>query len=112
MVALAPDLTIRAISAPAFLATKWEAFRDRGADDPFHSHDLEDIINVMAGRRHVIEEVAASAEDARLFIASETRAFLANQWANDIVAGSLPDARRFPGFADDVVARLRALAAV
>ena len=112
VVALAPDLTIRAISAPAFLATKWEAFRDRGAGDPFHSHDLEDIINVMAGRRHVIEEVAASAEDARLFIASETRAFLANQWANDIVAGSLPDARRFPGFADDVVARLRALAAV
>ena len=66
----------------------------------------------MAGRRHVIEEVAASAEDARPFIASETRAFLANRWANDIVAGSLADARRFPGFADDVVARLRALAAV
>jgi len=111
-VALAPDITIRAISAPAFLATKWEAFRDRGADDPFLSHDLEDIITVVAGRQQVIAEVAASAEEARLFIAEATRTFLAIRWADDIVAGSLPDARRFPGFADVVVARLRALAAI
>ncbi len=109
---LEPDLVIHAISAPAFLATKWEAFRDCGADDPFLSHDLEDIITVMAGRPQVIAEVASSAADPRRFIAASTRAFLANRWANDIVAGSLPDAQRFPGFADDVVARLRALAAV
>jgi len=55
-VALAPDITIRAISAPAFLATKWQAFRERGADDPFLSHDLEDIITVVAGRQSVIAE--------------------------------------------------------
>ncbi len=108
---LEPDLVIRAISAPTFLATKWEAYRDRGADDPFLSHDLEDIISVVAGRQQVIGEVASSAADARRFIAECTRVFLANRWANDLVAGNLPDARRFPAFADDVVARLRALAA-
>jgi len=95
-VALAPDITIRAISAPAFLATKWEAFRDRGADDPFLSHDLEDIITVVAGRQQVIAEVAASADEARLFIAEATRTFLAIRRTSDIVAGSLPDARWFP----------------
>jgi len=110
-VALAPDVTIRAISAPAFLATKWEAFRDPGADDPFLSHDLEDIITVVAGRQQVIADVAASADEARPFIAEATRAFLANRWASDIVAGNLPDAQRFPRFVEDVVARLRALAA-
>ena len=76
-VALAPDITIRAISAPAFLATKWQAFRERGADDPFLSHDLEDIITVVAGRQSVTAEVAASADEARQFIAEATRTFLA-----------------------------------
>jgi len=109
---LEPDLVIRAISARAFLATKWEPFRDRGADDPFLRHDLEDIFTVIAGRQQVISEVASSAADARRFIAACTRAFLANRWANDLVAGKLPDARQFPGFADDVVARLRALVGV
>jgi len=54
----------------------------------------------------------ASADEARRFIAEATRTFPAIRWANVIVAGRLPDARRFPGVADDVVARLRALATI
>lgn len=59
-----------------------------------------------------MDEVAATPFDARNFIAEEMQSFLANRWANDIVAGSRPDARRCPGFADDVVARLRGIAAL
>jgi hypothetical protein len=40
---------IRLISAPAFLATKFEAFA-RGGNDLMVSHALEDTINVLYGR--------------------------------------------------------------
>lgn len=40
---------IRLISAPLFLATKFEAFAGRGAGDLLESPDLEDIINVIGG---------------------------------------------------------------
>jgi hypothetical protein len=107
---LASDVVIRAITASAFLATKWEAFQHRGATDPLLSHDLEDIITVVAGRSTIVADVSALPRGARQFIAASTRDFLAGPWAEEIVAGSLPDARRLPGFADVVLARLRELA--
>ena len=51
---------INLISAPAFLATKFEAFGTRGGGDPLMSHDLEDIINVIEGRLAIEAEIAAS----------------------------------------------------
>jgi len=46
------------ISAPAFLGTRFEAFRTRGNADILASHDFEDIINVIEGRSR-IGEIAA-----------------------------------------------------
>ena len=39
-----------------FLASKLEAYRGRGADDPYLSHDLEDVVAVIAGRPGCVEE--------------------------------------------------------
>jgi len=47
---------IRLITAPLFLATKFEAFRGRGGNDYLASHDLEDLITVIDGRRELIDE--------------------------------------------------------
>jgi predicted nucleotidyltransferase len=47
-VELADGLQLRHLSAPHFLATKFEAFKDRGQNDVYLSHDLEDIMTVMA----------------------------------------------------------------
>lgn len=52
--------TIRLISAPAFLATKLEAFGTRGRGDLMGSHDLEDIINVLDGRPGIEDEIASA----------------------------------------------------
>ena len=53
--------TIKLIAAPVFIATKLEAFKDRGKDasgqpDLLGSHDLEDIITVSDRRPELIEE--------------------------------------------------------
>jgi len=48
-IALEQGLVVRIASSAAFLATKWVAFASRGAADPMSSHDLEDLITVVAG---------------------------------------------------------------
>jgi hypothetical protein len=45
---LADDIVIRAAHPAALLATKWEAFIGRGRDDPYGSHDLEDLLMLIA----------------------------------------------------------------
>lgn len=54
---LAEDLVIRAIRPVHFVATKLEAFRDRGRGDYLASHDLEDILTVLAGLSPLRDQV-------------------------------------------------------
>lgn len=107
---LEPGLSIRAITAPVFLATKWEAYRARGAADPMTSHDLEDIITVVMGRSALAQEIGMLPPEAHRFIAGAVRDFLAEPWAEEIIMGNIPDARGLPGIADVVLARFRMLA--
>lgn len=60
---------IRLISAPAFLATKFEAFATRGQGDLLSSHDFEDIITVLDGRLSIEFEVAAAADGMAAYLA-------------------------------------------
>jgi predicted nucleotidyltransferase len=103
------DLRIRAASAPAFLATKWVAFKQRGAGDAMDSHDFEDIVMVIAGRPSVVDEIAAAPDEVRTWLAERTRAFLEGRWAEDAIEGALPDARLVPGFFGVVVERFHAI---
>ncbi|MHB1224117.1 MAG: hypothetical protein ACYC2G_08770 [Gemmatimonadaceae bacterium] len=109
LIELEPGLSIRGITAPAYLATKWEAYRSRGAGDPMTSHDLEDVITLVTGRQSIVEEIEAMPPEARAFVAEATREFLAGPWAEEIVAGNIPDTRGLPGITDVVLARLRLL---
>ncbi len=93
---LAPDLRIRIPTAPAFLATKWVAFDARGAVDLLASHDLEDIITVVAGRPEVVGELASTQSDLRNWVARRTRDFLTEDLADYAIAGALNDATLVP----------------
>ena len=104
-------LDVHIASAAAFLAMKWEAFASRGAADPMSSHDLEDLITVVAGRAGIVEDVSAAPEEIRVFIRERTAAFLAAEWAPAILEGNLPEARRVPGLVEAVARRFQQLAA-
>jgi predicted nucleotidyltransferase len=99
---------IRLISAPHLLATKIEAFHDRGNNDFQSSPDLEDIISVVDRRPELIAEVQAQDEALRAFIADEIEALLSLPGFVSAVPFHLrPDeAER----ADVVITRLRELA--
>ena len=91
LVKLNDDVSIRAINAPFFLATKMEAFRGRG-QGYLGSHDLEDIIAVVDGRGSLVDEVRASDPKVREYIAAQTQSMLNERAFRDAIPGFLtPD---------------------
>lgn len=107
---LEPGLTIRAVSAPAFLATKWEAYSARGGDDPLMSRDLEDIVMVISGRDTIVEDVATCRGDVRSYLSSNAREFTQYGWAEEIIENAVQDAIRIPELRSEALARFQAIA--
>lgn len=68
-VRLRAGLDIRLITAPYFLATKLDAFEDRGRGDYLESHDLEDVLSVVDGRPEIVDEIAAAPASLRNYVA-------------------------------------------
>jgi hypothetical protein len=87
---LASDLSIDVITAPYFIASKFEAFRGRGKGDFFGSHDLEDLIAVVDGRDRLADEVRESSTQLREYIRVETKRLLEDRAFMDALPGLLP----------------------
>jgi predicted nucleotidyltransferase len=85
-VTLPDGASIRQITAPYFIATKLEAFHDRGQGD-YMSHDIEDIINVIDGRPEIISEIESSADSVRLYLREEFDDLLADSMFVDSLRG-------------------------
>lgn len=64
------DQEIKILTAPCYLATKFEAFLDRG-NDYRTSHDIEDIMYIIDNRTNIVSEVIESDSKIRLFIAQQ-----------------------------------------
>jgi predicted nucleotidyltransferase len=93
---LADGLMVRHLSAPHFLATKFEAFKDRGGNDVYLSHDLEDIMTVMEGRASAAREVAAASAPVRQHVAQAAAALLQIPAFHNALPGLLSDPEREP----------------
>jgi predicted nucleotidyltransferase len=109
---IADGLTIQHISAPCFLATKLDAFKDRGHNDYIGSHDMEDVIAVLDGRSEVIDEIRASPLKVKNFLVNSF-AFLLDEAAfREAISGNLDfdgaDSGRVPVFLD----RVRSIASI
>jgi len=79
---------IRTIRAPLFIATKLDAWRERGQSD-YYSHDLEDIIAVIDGRDVLLEEISNSSHDVRRFLAEAFAGLLADQDFRSVIPGHI-----------------------
>lgn len=90
---LAPGLAIRHASAPAFLALKWAAHEDRGQTDPLTSHDLEDILALLASRPGLAGEVAAAPTELREFVRARAGSLLSDPDLRFLLAAHLNNAR-------------------
>lgn len=86
--ALPDGSTIRVIRAPLYLATKLNAWHDRGHRD-FLAQDLEDILAIIDGRPALPDEVRQGSPQVRQFLAEEFTALLASDGFRHAVPGHL-----------------------
>lgn len=70
--AKAKDEDIWILSAPCFLATKLEAFYDRG-EDYRTSHDFEDVIYVIDNRTSIVEDISSTQKEIKQFLITELK---------------------------------------
>lgn len=101
---------ISLIAAPVFIATKLEAFHDRGGGDFLVSHDLEDIVTVVDGRPTLPEEVGAAPTDLRVYLREQFRELTASENFLDALAGHLPGDAASQARLPVLIRRIRALA--
>jgi len=79
-------LFIRIFSAPYFLATKLEAFVDRGENDGRFSSDFEDIVHVLNHREPVWEEIRNANEPVRQYLKTEFARLLAQKYIDEWIS--------------------------
>lgn len=83
---LPEGVSINILPSPYFLATKLEAFKDRGANDFYGSHDYEDIIYLLDNRTTIVEEILAADEAVRTYIKQEINVIKNHPQASEILA--------------------------
>lgn len=83
---------VRHASAAAFLALKLEAFNDRGGGDVLASHDIEDVVALIASRASVVADVAAAHPEIRARVQRFARTVTDAGIVDDILAAHLNNA--------------------
>jgi predicted nucleotidyltransferase len=83
---LPEGVNINILPSTYFLATKLEAFKDRGANDFYGSHDYEDIIYLLDNRITIVEDILAADEDVRTYIKQEINVIKNHPQASEILA--------------------------
>lgn len=91
---LPTGVKLRHLSAPYFVATKLEAFKDRGKSDVLLSHDLEDIITVVDGRVELVAELANAPAEVRTFVAGQFEAVLKHVDFSNVLPGIVSQSSR------------------
>lgn len=109
--ALLPSGTaIRLVTPPVFVATKFEAFADRGNNDYLFSHDLGDLISVIDGRDEFIDECRRVVEELKDYLRKWMRRLLATPAFLDALPGHLPGDAASQARLPDLTDKLRLLA--
>ena len=103
---------VQVIAAPAFVATKLEAFAGRGQGDYLFSHDLGDIISVIDGRDSLLKEMANADSALRQGVAEALDRLLATRGFLDSLPGHLPGDAASQERLPDLMRKLRRIAAL
>ena len=102
--------SLQHIDGPHFLASKLEAFHNRGEGDHLMSHDLEDLVVVVEGRPEIVTEVDAAGGEVRAFLAEGVAGLLADRFFMEALAGYFAGDGDAGDRARAALARLKVLA--
>ena len=93
---LGDGCSAKVVSPPLFLATKLEAFKDRGKSDYYASHDLEDIVTLVDGRAAIVQDVVSVEANIRGFISGEFARITIHPDFSDALHGHMFERDRVP----------------
>ena len=82
------DEEIQILPAPCFIATKFEAFNNRGIDYRT-SHDIEDIIYVIDNRINIVSEIKNAPDEIIQFLKSELNKILESGLFEEVLASHI-----------------------
>ena len=104
--------SIAAVSPPFLVATKLEAFANRGRSDYIASRDFADIVSLLDGRAELVEEIAGAPEELRRYLSAELSRHRAHwRFLDGVYAGLPPDDASQARAEGVVMPRLAAIAA-
>jgi predicted nucleotidyltransferase len=83
------ECEIRILQPHYFLATKIEAFKNRGGGDGRMSSDFEDIIFVLNNRRAIWDEMEKSSADIRTYLRNEWAIISENEYLYEWIGAHL-----------------------
>jgi predicted nucleotidyltransferase len=81
------DHKVRIFSPPYFIASKLEAFRNRGKDDGRTSADFEDIVYVLENRSSIWSEMKQTGGDLRHFLIDQFKQLHQNPYIEEWIDG-------------------------
>lgn len=84
----ADNVEFQILPAPAYLATKFEAFNNRGTDYRT-SHDFEDIIYILDNRMTIVPEIQQAHTEIKDFIRRELYKIIKNPFLDEILSAHL-----------------------
>ena len=82
-------ISIRIFSAPYFLATKLDAFKDRGENEGRFSSDFEDIVHVLNNRQPIWEEWKNTNNVLKQYLQSEFSNLLDQKYIDEWISAHL-----------------------
>lgn len=100
---------VQIFSVPYLLASKIEAFVDRGKGDYHASADIEDIVALLDGCPDLKEKIQRAPNDVRSYLAEKFQAFLGQPRFMESLPGHVLDRANAPLRADRVRALLEGL---
>lgn len=77
-------MEINILPVSLFLATKWEAFKNRGSD-PRTSHDFEDIVYILDNNQEIVADVQEASIDVQQFLKTMSQEILNHPSRNEII---------------------------
>ncbi|WP_296619996.1 hypothetical protein [Marivirga sp.] len=83
------DLQIRLLPLPYFLATKFDAFFDRGIHDLFASHDYEDIVYLFNYSSSISDQALNSDSEVKSYLMECTSKIIENRNLKEAIIGNL-----------------------
>jgi len=83
------SINIRVITAPYFLATKLEAFKDRGENNFIWNHDIEDIIAILDGREEIIDDFNHCSSQLKKYLSSKFSSLMQDDKFKNSLPGHL-----------------------